>query len=524
MNTGNQQPGRALLLKALIAALALYYIAAYIFLVVKRLPYPFELEWLEGYFVAAIQRVARGQTLYPAPNAEFVPFLYPPLYYWIAGGLAKLFEPGFAVARALSVFSSFVSGAVIFLFVWRDSAGRFCALMACGLFFACYGITDFWYDVGRVDSLFVALCLTGLYLLRYRVGTAGGAASAALVLALAFFTKQSAIFFIIFGSLFVLRQSRKRFFVFSAASALFVAGGTLLLSLATDGWYWFYTAVVPLKHYGLSPTAFDTSLAEMYRQYTPMALQDYSSLKKLAGFFTNDLLRNIPLPAAVIAGWLCLRLRARDRHDGTLFLGLALLAAMLASISMRCKLGGHINGIMPTLAVAILFFGMVMGRLLQARGTGRLLRSVILIALIAQFVLLKYNPFKHQPAPEDYRAGHRLIETVATLPGLVYIPFHSWYPVMAGKKTFVHKMPIEDIYIGFPERFPTALIEKISAGRFGAIIYDWEIRPESNNPIERAIGQAYRKERSIAYDAPGALLPFSGLRVRPRVIYLPRKN
>ena len=147
--------------------------------------------------------------------------------------------------------------------------------------------------------------------------------------------------------------------------------------------------------------------------------------------------------------------------------------------------------------------------------------DLLYILILFQFVLLKYNPTNHIPSARDFRDGARVIKMVAGYKGDVYFPFHSWYPVMAGKKMFVHKMPIEDVYIGFPEKFPRALIKKIENREFSAIFYDWEIRPDTRNPVEKAIADAYRKGLEIPYAGPHTFMPMTGFKARPQTVYVP---
>ncbi|HEX3955645.1 MAG TPA: hypothetical protein VHZ03_03325, partial [Trebonia sp.] len=58
----------------LAAALAgLIAIAAYLYIALSRLTYPFALEWLEGNSLVEVHRILAGQALYPAPTAGYVP-------------------------------------------------------------------------------------------------------------------------------------------------------------------------------------------------------------------------------------------------------------------------------------------------------------------------------------------------------------------------------------------------------------------------------------------------------------------
>ena len=164
---GNLKPLNKKVLEGIIVFLSASFIVCYLFVIAKRLWYPFELEWLEGYVLAGVLKITNHQNLYVPPNKEFIPLLYPPLYYLLIGGLAKSIGVSFWSARLVSVLSSFVSGTIMYQCVRRETKSDFSALCALGLFFASYQITGSWFDLARVDSLFMTLSLSGIYLLRY---------------------------------------------------------------------------------------------------------------------------------------------------------------------------------------------------------------------------------------------------------------------------------------------------------------------------------------------------------------------
>ncbi len=513
-----------IVLKAIIVLLGLYYILCYLFMVSKRLFYPFELEWLEGYFVSAMIRIVNSKPLYTAPNQEFVPFLYPPVYYWITGNMAKIFGPGFQVARIVSVLSSFISGSVIFKFISRETGNRLMAFVGVSMFFACYGLSDFWYDVARVDSLFLAFTLSGLYILRYYSCSTSGVAVAALILSLAYFTKQPALFFIILCSFYLWHIKKSRFMIFITISFLFVVGGNLLLNWLTDGWYWFYSFTVPMKHYGYTETANNPVLGQIYSYYTHFAQQNYGSIKKLYYFFADDLLGNIPFILSLIIAWFLHQIKSPEKNGSVLFPALAFMAALLASITMRCKFGGHINGIIPAVSVAIIFFCIIAGYLIKEFTGNSIIVFFLYVSILFQFIMLKYNPLNHIPGPGDYKAGKQLIETVSSFRGDVYMPFHSYYPVMAGKKMYAHRMPVDDVFIGFKDKLPGRLLDKISKRQFSAIIHDWAISPDTENPVEKTIISHYEKTSEIHYENPDTFMPLTGFRVRPQFVYVPKEG
>ena len=68
-----------------------------------RLGHPYELEWIEGGMRDVVRRALAGQPLYGAPTIEYVPFLYPPLYFHAAALVARITGEGFVALRAVSL-------------------------------------------------------------------------------------------------------------------------------------------------------------------------------------------------------------------------------------------------------------------------------------------------------------------------------------------------------------------------------------------------------------------------------------
>ena len=511
------------ILQAIIIVAGLYYILCYAFMLSKRFFYPFELEWLESYFASAVTRIINGQPVYAAPNPEFVPFLYPPVYYWISAWLTKIIGPGFTALRSVSVLSSIISAIIIFKFIKKETRNMFFSFTGLCLFISCYGLSDFWYDVARVDSLFLVFVLGGLYTIKYSSRKPMGVIASAVLFTMAFFTKQSAIFFIIMCPVY-LWLCKQRFVLFTASVCLLAAGGCFLLNRLSDGWYVFYCFSVPLKHYGIKKAANTPELMQIYGYYTHFAQQNYGSLRKLYLFFTTDLLSNIPFLLIFTATWFIYRFKSLFKSKNMIFFALAGIAAVLCSISMRCKFGGHINGIIPAVTIIIIISMITFSRIYQKLPSKQLNRTLVLLCILMQFIMLGYNPTKHVPKPDDYISGKDLIETISSFKGDVYMPFHPYYAVMAGKKMFAHKMPIDDMSIGYPDKIPGQLFEKISGRQFSAIIYDQNIDKKTENHVEKHIIKFYRQTSEIKYKSPGGFIPSSGFKVRPSVIYTPQQQ
>ena len=79
-----------------------------------RISHPFDLEWMEGGMLLHASRVANGQAIYVPPSIDFIPFIYPPMYPWLVGGLSNLGLPlDYTLGRAVSIAGVALAGAVL---------------------------------------------------------------------------------------------------------------------------------------------------------------------------------------------------------------------------------------------------------------------------------------------------------------------------------------------------------------------------------------------------------------------------
>src|ERR1700753_15174 len=166
----------------LAAALAgLVAIGAYLYIALSRLTYPFALEWLEGNSLVEVHRIVTGQPLYPAPAAGYVPDGYSPLYFAVSAGVARGLRVSYLSLRLVSLLSSVACFGLLGHLVQRETGSIAAGAGAAGLFAATYVAPGTWFDVGRVDSLFLALSIGGLYAARWMRTTRGAIAVGVLV-------------------------------------------------------------------------------------------------------------------------------------------------------------------------------------------------------------------------------------------------------------------------------------------------------------------------------------------------------
>lgn len=436
-----------LVLAALFALLCAAHICLFAYVVARRLGFRYELEWMEGGMLGHSLRLLRGEPIYGAPTADFIPFLYTPLYPALVAALAKVAGLGFSLGRAVSVVSFASAAGFAALLARRAGSGRAALLFALGCaaaLCATFPGGGAWYDIVRGDSLYLSLSLAGLWLAATRGDRAALAALAGALLAAAFFAKQTGSVLAIAGGLCTLlypRGERRGFArlwpsaAFALAAGAVFSGGVVLLQLGSAGWFWRYVYELHQQH-------------EFYARRawleTPVVL-----------------LRGQPVLWAgllVALGLLSYR-RALDRFLGRLAI-LATAGVALACIGFGTQYA-HTNAYIPGLFFPVLLWAALLARL---HATGARLPALVLAC--AHLGAAYWDPRPHLPSPADTAAGDRLIARLRAAPGPVLIPFHPFYAVMAGKAPHLHRMGILDIGM------PRDLEERIRRREYDLVVMD----------------------------------------------------
>src|SRR5437016_3916319 len=97
---------------------------------------------MEGGSVDVIGRVLARLPLYTAPSADYVPYIYTPLYYVVGALFAKAFHLDFFSARLVSFFATCGVGAFIWRFVRTEGGSPLAAFAGMGLFAGTYDAAD----------------------------------------------------------------------------------------------------------------------------------------------------------------------------------------------------------------------------------------------------------------------------------------------------------------------------------------------------------------------------------------------
>jgi hypothetical protein len=494
--------GVGLALASVLVLAALAYLGIYLSIAGMRLRYPYELEWIEGGFVDQVGRIVAGRSVYGPPDISFTPFLYTPLYFYLAALPAKIFGAGFFPLRLVSFLASLAALGGIFWIVQRETRNLLASFLAAGLFIASYRITGAWLDIARVDSLSIAFLI--LFCLSIpQTPNRGRWFLAGVLASLTYLTKQTTVVALVPFFLVHLVQYRRRAVWMTAGFLIPAAAVTVLFNLATSGWYSFYT--------------FDLLLQQT----------EWLSRDVMIGFWTTDLFRHYAVTIFFCLAGLSLLFR-RDRGEFWKWLSL-LVGALLCSFLARVKSGGYDNVLLPAVALISMLLGIgwsrVMRRmeqfpLLVRSGTG----IVLMVAAGYQFYHLRYNPADQIPTPTNYQAGENFVQYVSRLPGEVYIPYHTYYAAMAGKQSYAHQSALWDVLRGqTPNRGKAILIRSISTAvdnrQFRAILLDgagqWNFL--------YGLDEHYAPQPEII-PPESAPVPLTGWQVSPQTVFLPRDH
>lgn len=480
--------------RAAVAAGAVAFAALFLAVACLRIPYPFELEWVEGSMLLQARRLLAGGALYVAPTLEYAPVTYPPVYSLLAAGLCALAGLSYAPLRLISAAATLASFAVIYRYVVRSSGNRAAGLAAAGLYAASFRIAGAWFDTARVDSLHLLFQLAAIYAARFGSTRRGQLGCGALV-SLAFLTKQSglAAALPLLLACFVLHG---RVALWAAGSALALMGGcTLALQLASDGWYGYF----------------------LFGQYASHGFVDRWWL----AFWTEDLALHFGPATALALVATAADLRDRRRFAFHALVGAGMIGMAYAS---RVHLGGYANVLMPAYAWIAVLAGLALAWA-DAEGRRRWRAAPLLFqaACALQLALLVYDPRAQVPDARDVAAGRRLVAELAAAEGEVLVPSRNYLPVFAGKRPSLHNTAMFGIFgdarlaegRALEEEFLRSLRER----RYALIVSSG---PE---PYQKLLDRHYRLRAGVF--GPGdrdAFWTLTGLRTRPHLFYVPREE
>jgi hypothetical protein len=480
-------PRAARLAAALIGLVA---IGAYLSVALLRLDYPFALEQLEGNSLIEVHRILAGQALYPAPSVEYVPDGYPPLYFYVSAAAARVLGASYLTLRLVSLVSSLACFALLARLVQRETGSIAAGTGAAGVFAATYFATSDWFDIGRVDSMFLSLSIGGLYAVRRMSGTRGAIAAGTL-LAAAALTKQTGLAELVAVLAVLMLSPRRRLARVAALSAVAVLGlSTLALRLTSGGWYTYYT------------------LKEMSGQ--SLTAGNFS-------WFWTALATAMGLAA-------CSALIGARRVPRELLAGCAALA--VEGYATLVHSGGAINDVLPAyLAVAVLA-GLALGNRSGQPSTGGGVATLAGVLILAQSVVLlaTSHPTRWIPSNADRAAGERLVAGMRALGGDVAVPSEPSLSLQAGMTLAAHPGSVYDVVRATDKEGIASYMDSagaaVKARQFSAIITAGAGKALFNPPYLLKYYQECLQ--SLPAGPATVLIPVAGNQTRPAVVWVPR--
>jgi hypothetical protein len=442
------------IIKYLLIITGVSYFLLFLIISIIRLHYPYELEWIEGSMVDNTARIMDGKPFWVEPSIEFTPHIYTPFYYYVAAFVAKFTGIGFFPLRLVSFISTILSALIIFQFVkketWKKSAG----LISASLFFAGYGATGFFYDLGRVDMLFLLLVLCSFYIIRlYK--SVGSIILAGIISWLALMTKQSGlpIFFVLIIGLFF--YERKKAILYSLTLCIIIFS-VFIINYYTDNWFSFYVFKLP-GHYKL------------------LAVKVFS-------YWINDISRIYFIGFAI--SLIMIFLNFKTHKESILYL--SFLVGMLAySWFSRIYWGGWQNVLIPGYTMLAITFGIGIVKTFQHLISldpkiKEYIKTFGYILILAQFFALFYNPFEGIPTKENAKQRRAEIQRIKEFKGNVYIPCQGYLARMTGNKPVAHVIAMYDVITG-DSQYGNKLLEEMKVAvetqKYSAIFINdhWKI-------------------------------------------------
>ena len=487
------------LIKISLFILVWSYVIIYLWIVFQRIQYPFELEWIEGGMVDQVQRILHGQGIYVPPSIEFVPFLYPPFYFYLSAVASAIFGNGFFPLRLISFGASIVALVTIAGIIYGETKNLWAAFLSAGLFIATFRATGAWLDIGRVDSLFLTLWMLFIYVVRGKKNIYVAVLSG-LLFSLALLTKQTALVMClpIIGYLFWLNW---KFSLCLLIVATLVFGiTTLILNQESSGWYIYYV-------------------------FTLLSQQTEWLPSKFITFWSRDVVAQLPL-AILFAAFVFVKKPKQNGLNPVLWL-VILIGALAGAFLTRAKLGGYENVLLPAYAAIVLLFGLGFNEFQKVivplpDNYKVLAERLAYLACILQFVLLLYNPFSQIPKASDLNAGKELIQSLSEIEGDVYLPSHGYLPTLAGKKSFAHHSAVWDVLRGGQQTQGKGLLAEDLNRAIHNQYFDVIILDSDWNYCCREIDKYYTREGRVFEDNT-VFYPVTGWEIRPSTIYVAKR-
>jgi len=447
-------------------AIGIAFIALVLTLSIIRLAYPYEIEWMEGAMMDHVVRILSGKPIYTAPSIDFVAWLYPPLYYYAVAAVAKVTGIGFLSGRIVSLASTIFTALALGHITRVITKNLTLGLLTTALYFATYHTTGFYFDIVRNDAFFT-MVIVAAALAAVALPKRFGVVASALILCAAFLTRQQAIFFLPPITLWYWLRERKDGVAFGMIAVGLSIAANLILNHLTDGWSNYYMFRIP------SAKQADFMIIRMFDVFPNFALGAFS-----ISFIAGIVLILLKCSGAISVSD-CLEKSRSKIHtffasDAGLIVMMMFSALAAGAMSLGNE-GGYRNVMMPFVAFVIPALPIALVELQKLRPV---FSRYIYLPVLFQFAALYFNPFSQKmliASPHQQRGGDEFMRNLAAMTGEVFIPYHGYITLQAGKQSHAHILAAIDVLRmhdttarGLQSEFDSAYSQQ----RFSAIILE----------------------------------------------------
>ena len=487
-----------------VVLVALIFIAMFFITALPRFLYPYDLDFIEDSMLMESLRIAQGQPVYVPPNADFNPHVYMPLFLWLGGMLFKIGYTSLPLLRSISLGATLATTILIYWIAKNESGLHWIAITCAGLFLAGYRINGFWYEVARVDALFVAFTLGGLALAIYAGDSNWKIILSAIMLSLAAFTKQTGFVVAIgLATYMFIRIGRRAWFFAIIFSSLTVIP-LLVLNWNTNGWFFYH----------------------VFR----IGSADPIEMSRLVNFITKEVfgvMAGLSLSATIVgilgarqAGLNILRVQ-----PWLIGIGLAIAISGIG----RIRVGGNLNNRIPAYALLCLAPALLMQvstypfSSIEGTGKGNAIRYrdwLISSLILIQFILCRYYPPRYIPTTGMRQSGDHLIQRINSFHDRVLVMMHPYYTVLAGKDPSTQIATLWYVRERGSLPLPDDFVNRIRSHYYSVIISD-ESTFETQADLHELILTYY--DQSELLDSSQAPPTITGVVIKPKVIYLPKQ-
>ena len=383
-----------------------------------RVTYPYDLEWMEGAMVEHVLQLMEGKPLYAPPSLDFTAYIYNPLFFWVGYALATLFGPSLPVLRLISVAATLACMAMMYGVVKREGGSRAWAALGVALFAGTYPHAAGWFELARVDMLYLALALGAFVAARYAPARWVLASTVALAV-LTFLAKQVGL--VLIGALALvlwLERGWRTALTFALVSSVATGAIVWLLSASSGTWYEYYAFELPAAH-------------------------GSGGVGQALLLLRGEVLTLLPL-AVLLCLALCVTWRSEPRL--TIWFCCLWVALGVSSAASRVHAGGSLNTWIPLWCATALGAGLAATRLVRAEQAQNKLAQVLALGFILQLALLTTGAERlFIPSAANERAGAAFVEQLAQADKPVWLVHHGNMTVRAGKRRYAHAMALIDV-------------------------------------------------------------------------------